>query len=396
MTAASGTAFGDLRPEAAMAKAALLYADEVRLVSAKLPLLHVQSAEQMRSWRPLLDELGAAARDSPDVMSDLVAELRDRREPEAHQAAEMIASADDPVEALELIGAVWQEELLPRFRESPASTHVAQLVAFLPASASAFARRSGLPSEDLILAADDLQAAWKARLLSIELLHAERSFESEDLEPVVIEVLGALIDEIASIASRPGSSYPVFDDHAAGWLAAMAEGQVTSGPAGLAHGLIASLESFPMASMDVIFDVRERLQPATARFRSALLRANDEIISAGASAELGRLVEEVRLREVNPAIADIDETLEELGAKDTLLRGWPKVGAGTLGLAVAALLKAPELAQYVPIASGLSVAYIAEIAKRREIARDVRRRPLFFLHAADRYLKESVEDHSRR
>lgn len=151
-----------------------------------------------------------------------------------------------------------------------------------------------------------------------------------------------------------------------------------------------------MASMDVILDVRERLSPATRRFRAAMLRTAAELDSAGPHASLEAIVEAVRVRDVDPALADIRDALEELGARDTLLRGWPKVAAGTFGLAAAAAMKAPELAQYVPVAAGLSVAYAAETAKRRAVARDIKRRPLFFLHAAERYLGETTDDHARR
>lgn len=389
-----------------MVKAALLYADDVRLVSARLPLLHVLSAEQMRGFGPLVEELRARPGLPPDWAAGLVATLRARPEPVAQDAADFIAAADDPIDVIEAMASVWEDDLLPHYRESRTETHVSQLANFLPIAVGAFARRTGTPLQELLPAATDLRTAWKARVLSIELLHAERSFETADLDIVLRDVLGELVGAVVLIAMERGPSYPVFDDDAAhlinvlrpagGGDALAATPASIVGPAGVAHSLIATLESFPMASMDVILDVRERLRPATTRFRAAMIRAATELDSADSRATLAAVAGDIRLREIDPALADITEALEELGVRDTLLRGWPKVAAGTLGLAAAAAMKAPELAQYVPVAAGLSAAYATEIARRRAVARDVKRRPLFFLHAAERYLAETIDDHARQ
>lgn len=396
ITAASGKRFGDLRPEAAMVKGSLLYSDEVRLVTVKLPALHIQTAQQMRGMRPLLDEVRRQAEGGVDLTAGLIDAIRARDDPAAQAAADALDSSDDVLGALEALADLWDAEILKHVQAGPVEAHVEQLAKFLPMTVGAYARRAGESPELLVPAAEDLRTAWKAGILSIDLLNAERSFEVEDVDAILKDTLVALLDAVVAVAAGGRATYPLFDDRAASVIEAMRRRPVTPGPAGVSQALIATLDSFPMASMDVVLDVRERLRPAATRFRAAMVKAAGELDESHPAEDLAVLVEDLRLREVAPAMAEIEESLHELGARDALLRGWPTVAAGTLGVAAAAAMKAPELAQYVPVAAGLSVAFTGEIAKRRETFRGIERRPLFLLHAAERYLAAGVEGAARR
>ena len=378
-----------------MVKAALLYADDVRLASAKLPLLHVQSADMMRSFPALLAELTNGGEDGQAAAKAIVESLSAAPELKAVSAdfagtpPEGVAN---PISALESLEAMWREELLPLFQSSSPAIHLTQLFNFLPRAVRRNVDEGNPEAERLVQAAQELQAAWRSGALSAELFSADDSFETDDLSRVARGVLARLVTEVATIADGAGPAFPVFDDEVTSWLLSMRPGEITVGPAGLAHGLIAALPTFPMAPMDVVLDVRERLRPATARFRAAMLRASGEARHLSGPADLGTLVGELKVREIDPAIAEINESLADLGAIDTLLRGWPKVAIGSLGLAAAAIARAPELAQYVPVAAGASVALADEISKRRQTTRAAKQHPLFFLYAARGYLGASSND----
>jgi hypothetical protein len=218
---------------------------------------------------------------------------------------------------------------------------------------------------------------------------------ADRLVPATLE---RLFDAVIAIASDPGDQYPLFDDRAH-TVARLLAGEPASTPVnsvGLAHTLVVSLDSFPMASMDVILDVRERLKPTLARFHAAITEASIELDATPADTSFDSAVEELRVRTVTPALEEIDEDLERLSARNTLLRGWPKAAAGTIGLAAAAAVKAPELAQLAPMLAGVSVAFTAELARRDEFKRERERNQFFFLHAAERYLAQTVDDHRRR
>ena len=81
--------------------------------------------------------------------------------------------------------------------------------------------------------------------------------------------------------------------------------------AALATKLIAHLEAFPTAPMDVIPDVRARLKPQLARFRSVVAELANEMDldpDGGADESLRRIYR----RHVTPALQELDDGLTEL------------------------------------------------------------------------------------
>jgi hypothetical protein len=70
-------------------------------------------------------------------------------------------------------------------------------------------------------------------------------------------------------------------------------------------------------------------------------------------------------------------------------------GAGTIGLAAASAVKAPDLAQLAPMLAGVSVAFTAELAKRDKFKQQRDRNQFFFLHAAEAYLNEAIAFRAR-
>jgi hypothetical protein len=397
VTAASGKAYGDLRPEAAMVKGALLYADGVRIVSAKLPLLLVQTGEQMRSWNEIWEGVQRLGKVDDEMVSELLDILRRRRPGAAVMLEGWIAEGRTPSWIFDGLRLVWEEDIVPRLKTAPAPVHQALVRDFLPDFVATYARRKEIPAAPLVSAADDLQLAVRAGVVDFDLLDAQRTYDM-DAEELVPETIERLFDAVVAIAIDPGELYPLFDDRAY-TIAHLLAGDPSFAPikqVGLANALIVSLESFPMASMDVVLDVRERLKPSLTRFRATMAEATKELNDFPTDAGFAAAVDDLRTRRIAPALQEIDEDLEDLRARPTLLRGWPKAAAGTIGLAAAAAVKAPELAQLAPMLAGASVAFTTELSKREKFKRQRERNQFFFLHAAERYLAEATDDEGRR
>ena len=292
--------------------------------------------------------------------------------------------------------AVWEEQILPQLRASPAHVHEGILRRGLPQLVATYARRQEVDPAPLTAAARELKAAADAGVLDFDLLDAQRTYDME-VEPLLHETIVRLLDAVVALATTPGAIYPVFDDRADTVISALARHELvpTVTRVGIAQELVVSLQTFPMASMDVVLDVRERIRPSLARFRAALAQASDQLGQFDAAQGFGPAVEDLRARTIDPALQEIEENLEQLGARPTLLRGWPAAAAEALGLTAAAAVKAPELAQYVPLLAGMSTAYTKELLTRAELDRERRRNQFFFLHAAERYLAEGIEQEAR-
>ncbi len=380
-----------------MVKGALLYADGVHIVSAKLPLLLVQTGEQMRSWNELWEEIQNLGKDDKKMLSELLDILRRRRPGAAVMLEGWIAEGRTPSWIFDGLRLVWEERIAPRLKTAPAAEHQAFVRDFLPDFVATYARRKDIPAAPLVSAAHDLQLAARAGIVDFDLLDAQRTYDM-DAEDLVPETIERLFDAVVAMATKPGELYPLFDDRAY-TIADLVAGDPSPAPikqVGLANALIVSLQSFPMASMDVVLDVRERLKPSLTRFRAAMADATKELQGLPTDEGFAAAVDDLRARKIAPALQEIDEDLEALGARPTLLRGWPKAATGTIGLAAAAAVKAPELAQLAPMLAGASVAFTTELSKRERFKRQRERNQFFFLHAAERYLAEAIDDQRRQ
>jgi hypothetical protein len=147
--------------------------------------------------------------------------------------------------------------------------------------------------------------------------------------------------------------------------------------------------------MDVVLDVREQLRKPLVRFRAALARVSREIEApAWDSKEFTRETEELYQRLVAPALAELDEAMQELGALATLRR----VASDTQALKAAAAIAISAAAgvglAHLPeavLGSGPVTAVIAAGAAEAEHRAQSRRRQeaneFYFLYEANRQLR---------
>ena len=226
-----------------------------------------------------------------------------------------------------------------------------------------------------------------------------------DLSPAVV---GIILDEIAellkSYVSAEDTTFPLFDDGAGNMLRSMlASGKVVdpkrshAQEAGIAGTVIGGLEAFPNADLDVVLDVREQLREPLMRFRSALSRVAGEFGSAAWEAGFPSEVEDYYRREIEPALLDVRECLDQLRVRPTLLRMTASknvlataaaTGAATLGLAAfaGAHVELPHLLYGAAGVAGLGSGAASEVRERLRVRTTAAHNPFYFLYQANEEL----------
>lgn len=147
--------------------------------------------------------------------------------------------------------------------------------------------------------------------------------------------------------------------------------------------------AFPDAEWDVLFDVRDRLGGARAHLRAAISSAAEELRNAS-DVEIDRACASLQQQVIAPALAQMDQALEDLDAVPTLLR--LSSDASTVGSVIAnlALLASnPALVSVSPIlhaaASAPVIASAArELLRRRERRQAVAAQPYWALYELSR------------
>lgn len=124
--------------------------------------------------------------------------------------------------------------------------------------------------------------------------------------------------EGVSDAVSDGTTYPLFDT-ATGSLVdeSIREGKLSVSKAGMSRGkhtalaghLLRRLPLFDHASVDEILDVREELDPYLARFRKAMIEYAETVEAASWDADFPVEAEKVFYRDVVPAVLDIEEAV---------------------------------------------------------------------------------------
>ena len=174
----------------------------------------------------------------------------------------------------------------------------------------------------------------------------------EFYEEVTAELFGVL-----SGAVSEGATYPLFDDHAgklvrlgvdAGVIRVSESGATKGRQAGLASDLLRRLPLFEDAPVDEILSIRRELNGPLVRFRDAVARFSDGMRATGWDPEFVDDAEDVFVREVEPAVQEIEDAVRDssfvaqLIPSMTASQNW--AAGGTLGMAAYNLASLPELA----------------------------------------------------
>jgi hypothetical protein len=352
----------DLRHETGLVKAALLYADRVTRASPSAVILASEGGFVLTDQRARIDPLVAT----------MMRTLSDR---------------DDDPALYERLRRQSRLSLRERFTLrslerlfDEAAYHATDMAAQRAAEAGAA----------------ELAQAVAMGAVDIHTLGTERTATSDDFAEAVVEGLGGLLADSVSAGTR---TFPLFDDGAGSLLRSMvAEGRVADARStratevGIAGALLAGLDAFPNAEMDVVLDVREQLRNPLVHFRSALAKASREFTSEAWDESFRNEVEDLYRIEVAPELDRLRTALDDLGAKATLLRAASTVEGvatlATLGLAAAAAVELAHLPALVYGASPLggAVTVANEALERRRVRRAAEGSGYYFLYQADRAL----------
>jgi len=198
----------------------------------------------------------------------------------------------------------------------------------------------------------------------------------------------------------PGGRVPVLDATAGELLRGLVQPNAPRLPSrmavesSLSDRLIRSVEAFPDAELDVILDVRARLSNPLIRFRAAISELATDIAEMPWSPAFDAEVDALYMHRVEPRLLEISEGLNDLGARPTLLRvassssTTAALGA-SLGLALSAattsLSGLPELLAGAPVAA-LIAAIATELRERAKVVRETRHDGLYYLAELGRVL----------
>jgi hypothetical protein len=351
----------DLRHETELVKAALLYADRVTLASPKVAYM-----ASIASFTTL------DRRQRIDAMAELMGVLEEGRD-----AARLYADLRRR-----------RRRLAPRDRV---------LLAGLEARLDSSGQDMAAKVDELLYdaGAGELAHALEAGVLDLHGLGIDQADETNFSDTII----GGLADVLAESVAAKTHTFPLFDNDAGSLMRAMvAEGKVAdvhaarSNEAAAAGQLIAGLDAFPRAAMDDLLDTRRQLEQPLVRFRAALATVTAQFEAAAWEEGFNREVEDLYRQQVAPALLEVQEALEELGALPTLMRlassdRVAAVAAG-LGLAAAAAVGYADLPAVVYGTPGapLLAAGASEALQRRDVKRSAAQNSFYFLYAADRRL----------
>jgi hypothetical protein len=369
-----------LADELRLVKAALLYADKVRLASPAAAMVlaasRLMKVEPVARHRRLLD-LAAPLMD-PEIRQyvPLLTQRRFRRQ--FPNYAQLKAILDRSVEDVAgVFGAIGQKAHMPELQT---------------------AISAGL------LEIDELGLDPVAFLTDAVLAASGRA----PTEGSTAAAIGAMVARVGG-AVAPGSlTYPMFDDGASRLAAAIealdgaGRRDVSRRPAaevGLAGHFVGRMPAFPDATVAEIIDVRRGLQRPLVRFRGALAGIARELEEAPWEPGFRDLADSLYRSEVGPALMDLEENTRESGALSLLrhaaLSRAPYAAAGAnVAIALAGATVIPDLAA-LALAVGAPFAMIAAsaaemIKEQLRLQRERGRNRFLFLYEANQGLQRTL------
>lgn len=244
-----------------------------------------------------------------------------------------------------------------------------------------------------------LIVAIEEGVLDVHLFGLTHTSEDERVDDFIATLMNTMSD---------GSTYPLFDDILGNIIhEGLKEGELSISETGLARGrhcalaarLLERLPLFEHASVNEILDIHRELETPLKRFRSVIIKFSEKIKTAAWDAEFSFEAEQVCMRDVEPAILDIEEAVRSNNYLATLTRRFadkPLVvpGGSALALLMSQLSAMPSVISQaigVGAASGL-VAYDAfkEWRKQQQTAEQ---NQLYFYYRAGELLADRTYEY---
>lgn len=218
--------------------------------------------------------------------------------------------------------------------------------------------------------------------------------ELQQIDPntdhVVQDFFDAVVDSINS-----DQTYPLFDAHTADLVnLAMKEGllEVSDVSAARAKGvalsgdLLRRLPLFDSVSIDQIIEIRQELDKPLIRFRAAMMDFSDEIVSAAWDSDFSRECESILVKKVEPAILEIEEAVQSNRRlrvyTETFVNEKGLVAASSLGLLLASASNLVDtISQFVPAAALPTATIVLKSElKHKENREEIERNQLYFYY----------------
>jgi hypothetical protein len=374
-----------LKNDARLLKAGLLYADRVKLASAG-------SSITLR----MVDD----AKLCPDAQLDFLE--RHFRENLSRDSPEEAAVGIEFVRRYRELrqGRNVAKDLLPKRLEY--ARELAEIWARFQKGWEGFARTTGI---------EEIQAARRSGFVDVATFAAgglERgaaltpdanALRSEEYwEAITAELFGMLSDAV-----NGGKTHPMLDDQAgelvrlgieAEAIPVSETGRARGRHGGLASDLLRRLPLFDDASVDEILDARRALEIPLVKFRSEVSKYSDGMRAQGWEPEFAANAEDVFVREVAPAVQEIEEMVRD----DRFLAAlWPRMSrpqdwaaGGTFGMLAFNLASLPEITSLaVGGTVGLAATARNTYLEHRDAQRAIEGHRLFFYREAGRRLAGS-------
>lgn len=222
---------------------------------------------------------------------------------------------------------------------------------------------------------------------------------SESSNDTVREFFGLIEKAISD-----GSTYPLFDD-ATGQIvsASLREGKMSVSELAITRGKNVALAShlfdrlplFDFASINEILDIRRELERHLIRFRAAMLTFSDNIKSASWDTEFSSEAELIFYREVQPVILEIEDAIKsnrylaEL-TRELVDKPFVVPSGSALAFVISKLHDLPELTAQA-LCTGASAATIAYDTYKRWKQKQltVEQNQLFFYYKTGKRLKKT-------
>lgn len=384
-----GAELPTLEPDLRMTKAALLYADKVRLCSAHYSTWISVLAKRDISLDDLVKETYKLEEMIPHMYSsqeEIVSALYANR-----KARESFQSKNPTVKDI----LFWLDSK---------KLHIQQYEAF----------KSKYRTFDLEKAQKEFDYAMKAGLLDIHrftVMETEniaasslRGTFSASMEKIADEFTGVIMAAVSD-----SSTYPLFDDGTGSIVKVGVEVGAVSptltriGQAKqtqLAADILRRLPLFNEASMNEILDIRRELECHLVRFRSAIIKYAEKIRNASWEKEFSAEAEEIFHRDIESAVLDIEDAVKSnsslLELATRKLADKPALSTSIFSFIVAQLSSLPSITTMALAASvGAATAFYDAFKEEQKQKRTIEQNQLYFYYRAEELLENRVYEYRK-
>jgi len=386
-----GTAGSDpptLEPDIQMTKAALLYADKVRLCSA-----------HYSTWIYALEQRDMS-------LEDMIKQT--------HETFEMIPHLLSNKREIALALLQNRMALASLRAKNPTPEDMAFREGMKEIGEEQFKDvKSRFSTLDLERAQSEFDCAINAGLLEIhrfEIMESENIAASQ-LKGTFNESMEKIADEFTAVIMEAVSdrkTYPMFDDGPATIVKAGVEIGKISPPLSrvgqakqsqLAADILRRLPLFDGASMNEILDIRRELEKHTVHFRSGIIKYAETIKNAPWDEEFIAETESIFHRDIEPAVLEIEEAVRsngsmlELAARKVVAA--PALGTSSLfSFFVSQLASLPTLTKmFMGAAVGIGTALYDAYTEAQKQEITLAQNQIFFYYRAGKLLQDGTYEY---